>query len=760
MAHREYSANAQIEDDLESLDESSQSPSFYLPGFFNILKRKIFLIVGLVSVAVAAGVSLSVTRKETYQGNFYLLVEPISSVGKFTNSSTIARGDGVPNEDFYSLDYPTNLAFLKSPGMSARIAQEISRKDPSQSFAKVWADLRENLIVSRLGETARSETKIFEVLYKGDDPILVKKVLDITAETFIRYSEEDRRTSIKAGVKFIEKQLPSLEKTLTNLQRKQQTIREANNLINPETQGNELSTSLGVINQRIVETQIDLDGEKIRYNQLTKQLKFSSPQQALAASNISEDAIYNSQLKELEDIKTKLAIASADLTDDNPEIKSLKEKQQNLKALLLEREKRTLKQNNNSVKDNAGLLNFQGTIRTNLIGQLIESSNKKKVFQNTLERLQKEKINLEQQIKRIPSIIHKYDELTTQIGINRQVLNKLLVQRETLQVEGSQDLPWQIISKPQIPLGADGQPIGERSSLKKILPLALLGGLGLGIILAVAIEKYQNIFHTSDDIKGILKLPLIGEIPKIPSENSKEIDRVFWKRAFEYLYANLSSLYREVGVRSCVVCSIDAEENQEKIVLQLAKTAVATGKKVLLVDAHFDNSQLSSQLNLNNRLGLSNLLAEEINLTEAIQRPSDYSNLDFISSGSSLSQSENLLLSSKMKQLMREFRIRYDLVIYSPSSFYKSSEISSIISNTDGVLLIVEVGITNESRVKSAVQQMRGLRLPILGIIATEIAAEKLKIPLISSSPAPSIPVNQNGLGNLEQNLTSLDRHK
>ena len=227
MKLREYTANnGHVEDNFEGVEESSQSPSsLSLPALLNILKRKAWLIAGLTALAAAIGVAVTMSGKKVYTGNFYLLVEPVSSVAKFTNSSTIARGDGIPNESLYALDYPTNLAFLRSPGMSARIAQEIVKKDPTQSFPKVLTDLRENLIVNRLGDTSRTETKIFEVVYKGKEASQVENILKSTAQTFVRYSEEERRTSIKSGVSFIDKQLPGLNKILTDLQNKQQKIR-------------------------------------------------------------------------------------------------------------------------------------------------------------------------------------------------------------------------------------------------------------------------------------------------------------------------------------------------------------------------------------------------------------------------------------------------------------------------------------------------------------------------------------------------------
>jgi len=759
MKLREYSANnVHLEDDSEGGEEYSQSnPYFSMPAIFNIIKRKAWLIAGLGLLGTLAGVSACILLKQTYKGNFYLLVEPVSSAGKYTSPEAIVRNES--NDSLYSLDYPTNLAFLRSPGMFYRIAQDVSKKDRTQSFPKIWADLRDNLVVKRIGDTARDATKIFEVSYYGKDPQVVQKVLEVASQTFVKYSEEDRRTSIKSGLSFIDKQIPGLEKILANLQAQQQKIREENNLINPLIQGEEISKSLTGIDAQIIQAQIELDQEKILYNQLSQQLKLT-PEEGLAASNITEDPIYSSQVKQLKDIQTQLAISSADLTDDNPQIQSLKEKERNLKALLHTREREILRSNGSFDHNNSAVLSFQGGARIALINQLIGAYNKIKISQNTLNNLKSNRLTLESRVKKMPSIITKYNKIETAIGINKEVLNKLLVQKETLQVEGSQDLPWQVISKPQIPIGPDGQPVGEKKAWKKIVPLGLLGGLTLGALLAIAIEKRQNVFQTSEDLKLILKLPILGELPKLEGNYSDEIEQITWRKSFEYLYANLNSLYREIGLRSFVVCPIDEQKNQDSIVMQLAKTAAATGKKILLVDTNFGVSQLHNQLNLNNRQGLSNLLTEDLNLTEVIQRSSEYNNLDFISSGNTSLPVESLLMSPKMKQLVREFKIRYDLVIYNPSSFYEATEISSLTTNTDGLILVVQIGMTRESSVKEAVEQLRNLRLPILGIIAVEVPENQIKIPIVSSYSSPVHQMNQNGSGNFESNHSSSDKYK
>jgi len=761
MKLREYpGSNIDLdnETDFGSGEESPKSTAaFNFPLLVNILKRRAGLIALTTGIGALVGLSALFFQKETYKGSFYLLVEPVSSAGKYTNPDAIARGENSSSES-NSLDYPTNLVFLKSPGMSARIAKEITKKYPKKSFPSVWFDIRKNLDINRIGDTAREATKIFEVTYEGSDPDMVQKTLEASAEAFIKYSQEDRRTSIRYGLDFIDKQIPGLEKILANLERQRQKIREDDNLIDPSTEGVQINKNLGEINSRITEAQINLNQEQILYNQLSQQLKLS-PQEALAASNINQDPIYSSQLKQLKDIQTQLAIASADLTPGHPQVVSLQAKEKKLEDLLQQRIAETLAQNDTPNGEKSSVLRFQGTQRMALISELINTYNKIESSQYALKALQASKMGLERQSKAIPGIINRYNQLDRDILVNKQVLDKLWAQKETLQVQVAQDLPWQVISKPQIPMGTDGLPIAEKSSGNKLLFLMLGSGVLLGAILAIALEKYKNVFQTAKDLELTLNVPLLGEIPQLLEEDL-ENDKLVLRKPFEYLYSNLNIIYRDPKVRSLVVRSIDDQEGQELVALNLAKMAAANGKKVLLVDADLDNCRLHDELNLNNKAGLTDLISGNKNLSEVIQQCKDFESLYFISGGTKTSWMMNPLASSMMNDLIKKFDASYDLAIYSPSSYYDLTEISDLVLSTDGLLLAVLIKQTSQTKVKDEFNKILSQKLPILGVVALEVPRDQMKSSTFSSSPVQLVQENQNGSSNFLEDLSTSDKYK
>jgi uncharacterized protein involved in exopolysaccharide biosynthesis len=278
-------AIAEIE--IEEVNPAPKKKSF-IRAYFRMLLRKSWFIASITLLTTTTAVVLSSSKSSTYKGNFYLLVEPITVAGRLTNPSTLTRTGGIPQEDLIALDYPTNLIFLQSPSMTRRIAEDVHKKLPNRSVDAIWSDLRDNFFVEWVKSPSDGATKIFIVSYSGKDPQEVQAVLDIASQTFVKYSAEDRETSIKAGVKFIDKQLPPLQKTLNNLKNKQKQIREQYELVNPASRNDELLQQLDALNQRKSVLKDQLTSLKTLASTLGAQLGISS-EDALVLASLNQD---------------------------------------------------------------------------------------------------------------------------------------------------------------------------------------------------------------------------------------------------------------------------------------------------------------------------------------------------------------------------------------------------------------------------------------------------------------------------------------
>ena len=63
----------------------------------------------------------TLTSKRNYEGDFRLLVEPITSEAKLSDPSVLARNGDTSNNTSIAVDYPSLLQVLQSPGLLNKI---------------------------------------------------------------------------------------------------------------------------------------------------------------------------------------------------------------------------------------------------------------------------------------------------------------------------------------------------------------------------------------------------------------------------------------------------------------------------------------------------------------------------------------------------------------------------------------------------------------------------------------------------------------
>ena len=205
-------------------DEFSAPPQkgLNLRPILRTVRRKALLVIGVAGIVTFAAWTLTKGTKPVYEGDFRLLVEPVTGEQRTTDPSLLARAQGanLPTQD---LDYPTQLEILRSPKILSEIAEQVKTRYPNFSAA----DLQRGLVVKRYESgkaNAGDPTKMIQVTYQGLDPDQVQFVLEATANKYLRYSLEERKTRIGEGVKFIEEQLPALQKRVDALQSQRQRL--------------------------------------------------------------------------------------------------------------------------------------------------------------------------------------------------------------------------------------------------------------------------------------------------------------------------------------------------------------------------------------------------------------------------------------------------------------------------------------------------------------------------------------------------------
>jgi polysaccharide biosynthesis transport protein len=665
--------------------------------FLSILQRRALVIAGVsITLMTVVVINLILNRElPIYEGNFRLLVEPVNDDSKVVD---IVKD---PNVTKSGLDYDSQIEVLKSPELMGEILKNLKTTYQDINYNSLMA----NFTISRL-----AQTKIIEVRYRSHNANQVKTVLDQIAEDYIEYSRERRQTKLRQGIQFVEKQLPSIQNRVDELQKELQTFRQKYDFFDPQIQSEQvvnrissLSEERQVVNQQLAQARANLSVLQKKDGQV---------------ATLKDAALYQQLLAQLQELDVKIATESTRLQDSNPTIQTLKQQRSRLVPLLNQEARR-----------------FLSTKVSELTTQL-------KTLEVQSQELAKAEQKLERQRKQWPILARQYTELQRNLEVATESLNRFLSTRENLQIQISQtELGWQLLeapSKPKFPI--------SDSSLKRYLIPGIVGSIALGVGVAILLEKLDKTYHSSQTLKEEVKLPLLGNIPfekqiestqnyaptwKIPILKSVSGLSIFRKKdqqdssysakfleALRVLYTNVQLVSGDRSITSLTITSAMEGDGKSTIAFHLAKVATEMGQRVLLVDANLRQPNIHNLSNLNNSRGLSNLILTNVAMNEAIRQLPSMNELSVITAGSIPPDPTKLLSSEEMKRLMMNFHHTFDLVIYDAPPVLELADVSLLAPHTDGILLVVRIDKTDSSMLQRTLEHLKTYRMNVLGMVS------------------------------------------
>jgi capsular exopolysaccharide synthesis family protein len=710
--------------------ENNDDDDLNLRQLLTVFRRRAIVVVG-VAIAVTSGIGFWSFRQEPkYESRFQLLVEPVTAEGGKLNK--LAQVPGVTDVPYSVLDYDTQIQVLRSPNLMSPILQEIQKRYPEVSY--------DSLITSTQLKIGRfEETKILEVRYRDTDAKKVREVLHQVARGYLRYSLQERQMNLKKGIEFVDSQLPQLRLRVDKLQADLQAFRQRNELLDPESQSQQLAMRVNTIEQQQVDTQVKIRENQSLYATLTSQLGLQ-PEQAIATTSLSEAPRYQQLLNQLQEIEAKIAKESARFTEESPTIVALRNQQRNLLPLLEQESQKVIGTN----LQQAGVTNDSpSSIRNQLSQQLVDAANQIQVLQMRQKAIAQAERLLNQQVRQMPVIARQYTDLQRELNVATESLNRFLGVREGLQIEVAQkSLPWQIILKPEAPK-FPVSPNNERN-----LVLGAIAGLLLGTVVALMVERLDNVFHSPDELKDRTKLPLLGVIPyskqlkqmmpavafadKMPEPEEalpKKINRrqPQWYKAspflesFRSLHTNIRFLGSDTPIHSLVISSATPGDGKSTVSVHLAQAAAAMGQRVLLVDADLRLPQVHKVLGLDNQIGLSNVIATGCTAKQAIQRLPMWDHLYVLTAGQLPPDPTRLLSSKKMLYLMEQFHAVFDLVIYDTPPVLGLADGQLLAAHTNGVVMVGGLGKTDRSIMMQSLDRLRISNATVLGVVANGV---------------------------------------
>lgn len=256
------------------------------------------------------------------------------------------------------------------------------------------------------------------------------------------------------------------------------------------------------------------------------------------------------------------------------------------------------------------------------------------------------------------------------------------------------------------------------------LALALLGGLLLGLLLAIGRERFDDTVRTPDDLREKIGLPLVGVVPVLPNNTTPA-------EALADIRSDMSEAYYSIrtslqfttshGVPpTLLVTSSTQSEGKSTTATAIAMSFARIGSRVLIIDGDLRKPSLHRVFALPNEKGFSNVLAGQLPLEEAIQQ-AETTGLSFLSSGPLPPNPGELLAGPSFGLTLAKASTLFDLVVIDGPPVMGLADAPMIAAIAGGTVFVIEAGRTHRGQAKVAVNRLRETHAHLLGAILTKL---------------------------------------
>jgi capsular exopolysaccharide synthesis family protein len=292
-------------------------------------------------------------------------------------------------------------------------------------------------------------------------------------------------------------------------------------------------------------------------------------------------------------------------------------------------------------------------------------------------------------------------------------------------------------------------PVGPQR--RQTIALSALLSLILGIALARYLDYLDDSISTSDEIENFLRLPALAVIPALGGGTRRRLLSALpgglkknGKSGGEELLLHgshrspLAEAYRQLRTsvllssaggapRTLLVTSSQPGEGKTTTVVNTGMILAQTGAKVILVDADMRRPRLHSIFGIDNRNGLSTILANKKTEAEMLMMVQEHkkSGLHVLPSGRIPPNPAELLGSDQIRALMAVLENTYThVVIDSPpvATFTDGVLLSSL---ADGVLLVVHGGTASRHAIRRARQLLTDVGAKIFGVVLNNVTVSR-----------------------------------
>jgi polysaccharide biosynthesis transport protein len=563
-------------------------------------------------------------------------------------------------------------------------------------------------------------TNILEIGFQSKNPELAAAIVNAVAIATIRDNVKSISSEATKVRQFLWKQLPEARRQLQSAEIAENNYRQQSSIVNFDEQTKSLVTSVAALEdqQRILATQLaDANSRNASLRQITQAKGLDKAYESVRSG---QDEELQKLRAKLADQETQLIEARLKFTDSHPNVVKLKEQRDALRSLYSQELARVAPANNQ-----AGAQNSLNSSNSSVAGDQISQDLTSKLITNEIERSA-----LADKLSLIQTNIAQLRNRLTQLPLQQQPLTALIRRREETaaslkflqsKYEEARIAEAQKVSNLLVIQAAKAptQPNSPRPNV--ILALAGTFGIFLATGVVILLEIMDNTLHDASEAEELLKLPLLGVLPRLPARTlvletaDRFLDNVGLVEPYRMLFKSLEFRSSE-NLHLLVVSSTISGEGKSIVASHLAAVSAMLSRRTLIIDADLRRPVQHTIFNLPAKPGVSDVVEGSISLKEAIQS-TQIENLSVLTCGQLHGRPSQILESSAMKNLLAEAAANFDFVIIDTPPLSACADTATLANQSEGVLMVTRPNFTIKEILQRAVFELNNNRIPIVGVV-------------------------------------------
>ncbi|MDX2271532.1 MAG: polysaccharide biosynthesis tyrosine autokinase [Cyanobacteriota bacterium] len=699
------------------------------------------------AVAMVSGVAFYTNSQvPIYQSEALILLDTQSAIPVVDLSTSATVGS--------SKDRSTEVEILRSRPLVERAVADLITEDPTLTVGQVLGGLSARQI---------ERSDILRVTYKDTVPDRIKKVLDALGSTYVDYSLESKRSQATNAIRFIEEQLPVARAALDTSAAAIRDFQEAYGIVNFDAYATGVADVAQALATQSLQAKIQLEQTRQQEQEILEQIRQlgQDPSTLMQQSLLSQSSSYQELAKQLQEIDIQLALERVRFRDDSPTVLSLSNRRRNLENLL-KQEALSILQGTTPVAlspevgsstptsvpllrdslttpplataglpatpTNAGTTESlagipdSGSLQQSLMAELLQAQTNLAVQSVQVLSINQAEVEVASRLEQIPSLQKAYVELVRQNQVDSAVVNNFLEKLQNLRITEAQETsPWRVLQPaitPTTPISPD---------LRRNLVLGLMAGVLSGLGIALLLESIDHRIKDVEEARALTGLPLLGAVPKVTSEILSGVihnnDYTPFTEAFRSIAVSMGYLGTAGQIKTLLLTSAIPSEGKSTVSFCLGMALADLGHRVLIVDADMRKPGIHGLLNQPNAQGLSSVIASDRPWPSLIHLYSDH--LHVLTAGPVPPNPIALLGSSKMTQLLAEWRQRYDYVLVDTPPVSGIADAQSIANQVDGVVYVLGIERSDRQIIARALELLKSTQANLVGMVVNLVDAKQ-----------------------------------